>query len=58
MRQGNDVLQPEVFSNVTLVRLVQLRNAHSAIEVISAGIVILTRLLQPKNADTPIEVTP
>ena len=42
---------------VTLVRLEQLSNAYSPIEVTLSGIVTLTRLEQLSNAESPIEVT-
>ena len=44
--------------NVTLVRLVQLTNALSPIDVTLLGMVMLVRLVQPKNAPPPIDVTP
>ena len=40
-----------------LVRLKQLENALSPIEVTLPGIVILVRLVQSENALSPIEVT-
>ena len=42
--------QPTVFSKITLVRLLQLRNAEEPMEVTLDGIVMLVRLLQPEKA--------
>ena len=45
-----DTHQPFGFSNVTLVKLVQLENAEEPIEVTELGIVTLVKLVQLENA--------
>ena len=42
---------------VTLLRLLQPKNAESPMLVTLSGIVMLVRLLQPENAESPMFVT-
>ena len=49
--------QPIVFSNVTLVKLLQKENTYLPILVTLSGMVTLVKLLQDSNAEEPILVT-